>query len=332
VGLYEDMTRLQELADYTVPITLRAVCDLGIADLLADGPREVGDLAARTGCDADALRRALRALACRGIFSETAPGTFASTRLAQLLRSDHPLSMRDAYPLLPADLTAWAHIDQALITGGGTFEPQHGQHYYDYLACHPDEARRFDASVSAQSRLLLRVIAKSYDWASCHTVVDVAGGDGTFLAGLLTRHKHLRGVVFDLPHVAVRARAVVSRAGITGRCAVVAGNVFAGVPARADTYLLKTILHDWDDDRAVAILRGISRMMPPEGRVLVLEAILPEGDYYHVGKLLDLHSLVLVGGPDRSEGQLAELFAAARLRLASVTQTSALAVLEVWHE
>jgi hypothetical protein len=322
------LTRLQELADYVVPLTLRAVCDLRVADLLVDGPRPVGELAAETGAHEGALYRALRALATVGVFSETAPGRFGLTPLADLLRGDHPLSVRDAYPLLAADLYAWAHLDHTLRTGEAAFPHAHGRTYYAHLADHPDESARFDRSVQAQNRLVLRTLFRAYEWRRCGTLVDVGGGNGAFLAGLLSRYRTLRGVLFDLPHVLRGAPAVLRAAGVAERCDLVAGSFFESVPAGGDTYLLRTILHDWDDERATAILRAVRARLGRAGRLLVLEALLPPGDETHIGKLLDLHSLVLVAGPDRTRTDYERLLARAGLGIERVTATPTLAIMQ----
>ncbi|MEH1123262.1 methyltransferase [Micromonospora sp. CPCC 206061] len=326
--LYDNIVRLQELADYTVPLTIRAMCELGVADALAAGPRAGREVAEAVGAHPGALVRAMRALACRGIFTEVDPGVFALTEVGQLLRADHPLSMRNAYPLIPADLTAWAALEHTLRTGEAAFARVHGRDYYAHLAAVPEDSARVDRSVEAQNRLVLRTLLTAYQWARCGTVVDVAGGTGTFLAGLLARYRSLRGVLFDRPHVVARAFAPLAERGVADRCEVVAGDAFQSVPAGHDTYLLKTILHDWDDQRAVRILRVVRAAMHPHSRLIVLEALLPPGDEYHVGKLLDLHSLVLVGGPDRDLDQLTALLAAADLDLVAAVPTATLAVLE----
>jgi len=327
-GVVDGILRMQELADYIVPMAIRAVSDLRIADRLAAGPRPVEELAAETGTHAPALRRVLRALACKGVFEEVEPGRFGLTPLAEPLRADHPLSLAGAYPLLPADLRAWARFDHTVRTGTSAFEHLFGQRYYDYLTEHPDESARFDASVECQSRLVLRLLHTAYDWGSLGTIVDVGGGTGVFLAGLLARHRRLRGVLLDLPHVVAGAPAVLERAGVADRCEIVAGSFFDAVPAGADAYLLKTIVHDWRDADALALLRAVRSAMRADSRLLLLEALLAPGDAPEIGRLLDLHSLVLVEGPDRDADDLARLLAAAGLELARVVPTSTLSILE----
>lgn len=316
------------LADETVSFAIRVVCELRLPDLLTDGPRPMAELAAATQVHPPSLARVLRALIARDVFAQPAPDVVALTQLGQLLRSDHPLSLADAYPLLGADVLAWARLHDTVRTGEPAFPAVHGAPYYDYLATHPADSARHDRSVRSQSRFVLRTVLAAYAWRELGTVVDVGGGDGTFLAGLLARHRRLRGVLLDLAHVVAGADAVLAAAGVTERCSVVAGSYFDPLPAGADSYLLKTIVHDWDDERALAVLRRVRAAVPPAGRVVLLEALLPAGDEYHVGKALDLHSLVLVGGPDRDLDQLVRLLRAAELELVDVRPTPTLAVLD----
>lgn len=320
--------RLGELADFVVPLALRAICDLNVADLLCDGPRSVEQLARATGAHAASLQRVLRALASREIFVERPAGTFGLTPMSEFLRSDNALSLRDGYPLMAADLVAWGHLGYALRTGGCAFEHVHGRTYYDHLAADDELRVRFDRSVDAQNRIMLRALVPAYDWSGCGTIVDVAGGTGAFLAGLLKHHRALRGVLFDLPHVVRDAPPVLARAGVAERCRIEPGSFFETLPGGEDTYLLKTVLHDWDDEHAQRILSGVVAAMGPDSRVLVLEALLPAGDAFHMGKLLDVNSMVLVAGPDRGEEQLVALLAGAGLVTRRVIGTSTLALLE----
>lgn len=320
--------RLTELADYIVPFALRVVADLGVADHLADGPRSPADLAARTGADADALRRALRALASRGVFTEDADGCFALTRLAEPLRTDHPLSLRDAYPLLAAEVVAWAHADHTVRTGEPAFDRVHGLPYWDYFAAHRDAGRRVDALQASATRLHLRTLAAALDWSALGSVVDVGGGTGAFLAGLLARFPGLRGTLLDRPEVVAQAPALLAAAGVTDRCTVVGGDFFRSVPGGADAYLLKTVLPGWDDQRAGLLLRRVRAAMRPDSRVVALEAVPPPGDEFDVAKLFDLQTTVMTGTGHRTADELTALLAGAGLRLVGITRTATLAVVQ----
>ncbi len=327
-ALAEAVLQIQEAADYIIPFALRIACELRVADELRDGARPVGELAATLGADADALQRVLRALASKGVFAEAEPGVWALTALAELLRGDHPLSLRDAFLLQPADVRAWARFAYTLRTGKAAFDRVHGVSFYDYLAEDEDAAERVDASVRTQNRLVLRTLLTAYDWASCGTIVDVGAGSATFLTGLLARYRTLRGIAFDAPHVAAKTASVVAKSNLAARCDVVAGDFFREVPAGADTYLLKTILHDWQDDEALEILGAIRRACREDSRLIVLEALLPPGDQFHLGKLLDLNSLVLVAGPDRDAHQLAALLDRGGFHARRVVPTTTLAIME----
>ncbi|MFF0317662.1 methyltransferase [Micromonospora sp. NPDC005252] len=321
------LTRLTELADYIVPFTIRVIAQLGVADQLVDGPRPVTELAEATGAHAPSLLRALRALAGKGIFTEVEPEVFGLTKLAEPLRTDHPLSLRDAYPLMAADVRAWAGLTRCLRTGEAAFPRVHGADYWSYLAGHPVDSLAVDRWMSSLTRLHLRTVLPAWPWAQAQQVVDVGGGDGAFLAGLLSRCPQLHGTLLDLPHVVAAAPALLARAGVADRCRIVAGSFFDPLPAGADLYVLKTILPGWEDADATAILRRIAAAMGPRSRLLLLEAIIPTGDVFDVAKLVDLHTLVLTGGRHRTRDDLVDLLAGAGLRLDRFVATPTLTVI-----
>lgn len=322
------LQRLTEMADYIVPFTLRAVCDLGVADELAAGPVGVEELARRTGTHAFSLYRALRALASRGVFTEVEPRVFALTELGQPLRSDHPLSLREAYPLLVGDVEAWAHLGHSLRTGRSAFDEAHGTDYWTYLAERPGDSARFDASQRAVSRREVRALVPAYDWGRFSTIVDVGGGNGTFLAAVLAAHPHLRGTLFDQPHVVSSAGPVLAERGVAERAEVVGGSFLDAVPAGADAYVVKRALYDLDDAGASAMLKVVRAAMRPDSTLLVVEPVVEPGDAFDWGKLYDLLLLVMRGGGGRSPEQLAALLAGADLDLVGVSPTRSLSIVE----
>lgn len=324
----EALSRILELSDYIIPFTLRAVAALGVADCLANGPREIEDVAVDVGAHAPSLHRALRALAARGIFIETRPGCFGLTPMAELLRQEHPLSLRDLLFLPIADIQAWSRADDTLRTGAVAFERVHGCDYWTYFAAHPEESSQFDLAMAAWSRLELLAVSRVCDWDGLRTVVDVGGGNGTFLAGLLVEHPNLRGILFDQPHVVAGAKGVFAAAGVQDRCDIVAGNFFESACAGADAYVLKRIIYSWDDHDAATILRHIRRRLSPNGRVLILEPVYRKGNSFDMGRLLDLQMLMLGGYRVRSRGELRRLLNAAELRLTRVIPTFMLSVIE----
>jgi O-methyltransferase domain len=321
--------RLAELADYVIPFAIRAVCALGVADHLVDGPVPVTDLAERCHADPGALQRVLRALAGKGIFTESEPGVFGLTPLAQPLRSDHPVSLRDAYPFLVGDLHAWARFDYTLRTGRSSFEHVHGMGYWDYMADHPEDSKRFDASQAAGTRLELRTMLSAYDsWAKLTSVVDVGGGNGMFLVGLLARFRDMHGILFDQPHVVANAHDLLREAGLTHRCTVVGGSVFDEVPPGADAYLMKRFLWSWTDDRSHKLLSRVRAAMREDSKLLLHEPVVYPGDSADVGKVYDLILLAMGGGCARSEEQLLVLLDEAGLRITRVIPTPMFPLIE----
>ena len=320
--------RMTELADYIVPFTIRAVCELGVANELVDGPLNIDEVATRVGAHAPSLHRALRALASKGIFIEEPPGAFALTPLAQPLRSDHPLSLRHAYPLLAADIDAWAHFDHCVSTGEPSFDHVHGVDYWTWMAERPHDNVRFNASQQAATRLELRTVLPAYPWASLRTLVDVGGGNGAFLAGILTRFRSLRGTVQDLPHVVDGAADVLTAEGVADRADIHAGSFFEAVPSGADAYLLKRILYGWNDERAAALLSTVRAAMRPDSRLLILEPVMRSGNDEDVGKLYDLLLFTLAGGAARTQQALGDLLLAVGLIIRRVVPTMMFPIVE----
>lgn len=322
------VARLTEMADYIVPFTLRAICDLGVADLLVDGPRHIADLARLTGTHERSLLRAMRTLACKGVFTEETPETFGLTPLAEPLRTDHSRSLRDAYPLLAADVQAWAMLDHSIRTGRSAFERAHGTDYWTHMAGHPADSARFDASQQAVTQREISALLPSYDWSAFDVVVDVAGGNGAFIAALLAEFPSLRGVLFDQPHVVASATTVLAGAGVAGRCAVVGGDFLEAVPAGGDAYVIKRAFYDLDDDGAVALLRAVRAVIRPGGRLLIIEPVVEPGDDFDWGKLYDMLLLTMRGGGSRSRPQLEELLTATGFALERIVRTKRLPIVE----
>jgi SAM-dependent methyltransferase len=322
------LSELAAMADPIVPFAVRTAARFGLADLL-DEPTEHEELADRLDLCAPALLRLLRCLAGRGIFEEVAPGRFVNSRLSTLLRSDHPLSLRDSLPLLPADADAWAESDYSLRTGRSAFEHVHGVPYYTWLTSHPEEHERVDRSVEALNPMLVRTLAGAWPWADAGRILDVGSGLGGFTLGLLRRFPGISAVLLDIGPVAGRARENVARRDLTDRCEVVVGDYFEAVPGGCDTYLLKSILHDWDDVRALRLLDRVREAIDPRARLLVIEAILQPDNRFDLGKLMDLHSLVMAGGVDRSLDELSDLLARASFEVVRVGRSGhALQVIE----
>jgi hypothetical protein len=285
---------------------LGIVSDLGIPQALADGPRPVAELARESGADPDTLHRLLRALASDGIFAEEAPGTFRNTDVSeQLLRSGW-----GAFAHFFGG--PWHRAAGALDAAGkASFPDLYGSDFWAWLAAHPEERARFDVAMEQGKEQRVERLER-VEWRDGDTVVDVGGGNGSLLVQLIRRRPGLRGVVFDLPETD-RDEALLRGEGIE----FVEGSFFESVP-EADAYLLSTILHDWPDEQAEAILRTIRTASPSDGRLILLEAVVPEGNEPGGGKWLDLLMLALFAGRERDEAQWRELLAAGGFKPASI--------------
>ena len=318
------MAALQMLmSGYRVTQLLAVAARLGVPDQLAAGPRPAREVAEAIGANPDALYRALRGLAAVGVFAEVAPGVFGLTPLADLLRSDHPLSMRAIImynALEPYE--AWADLEHAVRTGETAFERHFGAPHFAYMAQHPDNSALFNQTMSENSRRSNAAVVSAYDYGAATTVVDVGGGHGALLAAILRANPALRGVLFDQPHVVEGALSTLEAAGVEQRCERVGGDFFTSDYPAGDLYTLRQVIHDWEDERAVAILRGCARAMPAHGRVLIIEVPIGAGADSSAGVFLDLHMLVMNGGRQRTEQEYRQLYAAAGLRLTRVIPTA----------
>jgi len=318
------VTLLQMMTGYWVSQALYVAAKLGVADLLADGPRPVEVLAAATQTDAASLRRVLRALASVGVFTEASPGAFALTPLAALLRTGTLDSMR-ALAIMYAEeqYRAWGDILHSVQTGETAFAQQFGTSYFAYLAQHPEADRVFNEAMTGWTTQFVSAVVDAYDFSPFKTIMDVGGSHGTLLAAVLRSNSAARGILFDQPHVVAAAEKELAIAGVAERCTTVGGDFFVEVPVGADAYMLAQILHDWDDDRSVAILQQCRRAMPAHGKLLVIELVLPPGEEPFFGKWLDLHMLVLLGTRERTAAEYGVLFHAAGFELARVIATPA---------
>ena len=314
----DDLRRL--VFGYRVSQALYAVAELGIADLLAGGPRSAEDLATASGAHAPSLYRVLRYLASEGVFTQTRDGWFALTPMAELLRRDAPGSLRPTILLQVGETLwqSWGHLLHTVRTGKPAFDHVHGVEIFEYYRRHPDEWAVFDRAMTAGTAPLTRAIAAAYDFSPCKTIVDVGGGRGALVIGLLEAYPHLRGIVFDQPDVAAEARPAIEAAGLADRCEAVGGDFFEAILPVGDTYLAKSILHDWDDERCIAILGACRRAMPADGRLLVIEQVIPHSEGRSFAKSGDVNMLVNLTGRERTGAEYRALYEAAGFALTRV--------------
>jgi len=301
---------------------IHVAAELGLADALAAGEQDCDALAAGCGADADALFRLLRGLASLGIFQETGPRRFALTPLAELLRSDHPQSLRQFARMLGEEhYVSWSDLLHSVRTGESAFHHRYGCSVFEWYERKPQRSAIFDGAMGDVSRPESEAVLAAFDFSAIRHLVDVGGGRGELLMAVLRANPGLRGVVYDQPHVVAP---VTVPSDLDGRLELVGGDFFASAPAGADAYLLKHILHDWHDDACRTILQHIRAAMAPGGRVLILEQVIPPGNDPFPGKLLDLNMLVMTeGGRERTPGEYALLLESAGLSLRRIHPTAA---------
>jgi hypothetical protein len=325
MGSRDDLRAM--VTGFRLSAALSVAADLGISDQLADGPRTVAELAEALSVDEDTLDRLLGALVTVGVYATTDDGSYANTGLGEGLRSDVPVSIRPLARTLqdPALWAAWGHLGHSVRTGENAFESLHGIDVWTHREREPVQNAIFNANMAALSSQVAGAVAEAYDFSGLSSIVDVGGGQGVLLDAVLDANEHLTGTVFDQAHAVAETP---TRGSVASRWAAVSGSFFDAVPP-ADAYLLKAILHDWDDDRCVEILRTCVRSLNDGGVVLVVEMLLGRPGHEVDAAFSDLNMLVLPGGRERSEQQFAALFDAAGLRLTRVVHTrSRVSILE----
>ena len=313
------------LTGYWVSQAVYVAAELGIADQLADGPRTADELAEATRTHPRSLYRLLRALASLGLFIESDGHRFALAPTGECLQSGVQGSQRaTALMMVGQFYEAWGGLLGSVRIGRPAFEAIHGRPFFEHLAANPEQCQVFDAAMTAFNDRKTRAMLETYDLSGVRVLADIGGGTGSTLISILRQYPGMRGVLFDLPGVAGRAETEVLAAGLNDRCLVKGGSFLEEVPGGADAYLLRHILHNWDDGWAVAILRNVRSAMGVEegARLLVVERLIPPGNEPMFGKLTDLTMLVVHGGLERTEEEFRDLFATAGFTLTRVVPTS----------
>jgi hypothetical protein len=298
---------------------------LGLADRLTDGPLTSGELAAATGTHEPSLYRVLRALACFGVLAEPEPGTFALGPHARGLLTDDPLSLRHLVMLFAGHEVwrSWGELDVTVRTGETAWDRITGKTAFEFMAGDPEFQAMFNQAMSEGTRNAVPGIIEAGDFARFARVVDVGSGDGTLLAAILAAHPDLRGTVFDTHDGIQGETATLAGAGVADRGETVAGDFFASVPGGADAYVVKSVVHDWEDERAAAILANVRAAMPGAGTLLVVEPVMPDRPAASVDVMMmvmsDLNMLVCTGGKERTEAEFRALLAATGFDLRRIT-------------
>ena len=314
---------LQLISGFWISRCIYITAKLGLADLVKEGPKTAAELAASTATHATSLFRVLRALASVGIFTQDDQDRFGITPLSETLRADVPGSLRafamtelgeEHYP-------AWGDLMHSVRSGGIAFDHAFGMDVWKYFAQNPDNAKIFNDAMSGMTAQANEALHASYDFAGINTLVDIGGGHGGLITSILRRNPQMRGILFDSPEVIDGATALVSGSDVADRCELVGGSFFESVPEGGDAHILKWIIHDWDDEKSVAILKNSHRALAENGKLILVEAVVPSGGEPHFAKFIDLNMLVMTGGRERTEEEFRRLYEASGFRLTRVVPT-----------
>jgi hypothetical protein len=319
------------IAHWAGELLLQAA-EMGLADKFSgDAPRSASDIAAEYGMQARPMRRYLRSLAGLGLFASAGGDSFRLTALGAAMRTGAPGAARSAIIALIGDMVkpAWKVFDHGLVTGDPAFEKAHGMGLFQYLQHNPGMAQFFSETMVGFHGREPPAVAEAYDFAGIGSLVDVGGASGNMLGHILSRHAHLEGVLYDLPHVVIDAPRLLESFGVADRVTIESGSFFDRVPSGHDAYLLSHIVHDWDDVENGIILGHVRQAMNPNGKLLIVEMVLPEGDEPHMGKMLDMMMLLVPGGEERTPSEYADLLESNGFRIERIVPTSsAVSVIE----
>jgi hypothetical protein len=318
-------TLFQMIMGFRITQMIYVVARLSIADLLKAGPQDVEALAQTTHTNGPSLYRLLRALAGLGIFAEDEQGRFTLTPLAELLQSGVPGSMRSRALHFGGqpEWQSWGELLYSITTGETAFRHVHGMDPWEYRAKNPELDANFNDFMYQQTATQTAAVIAAYDFSAIGTVVDVGGGYGALIAAILQENPQMRGILCDAPHVVRGAPPTLEAAGVSDRCELVPCNFFDSVPQGGDAYILKSIIHDWDEDSARAILTNCRRVIPQHGRLILVEHVIQPGNDPQMGKLVDLQMLVALGGRERTEAEFRALLGEAGFALTNIVPTQA---------
>jgi O-methyltransferase domain len=300
------------------------LAQLGIPDLVEAGPRSFDELAVHTGTDPQALYRLMRATACVGVLAEGPEGTFSETPMSAVLRRNAKPSLRALAIMGGREWhgRGWSRLEYCVRTGKQALEQVYGAHIFEYFKQNTEEAQIFNDTMTALSMIDSPAVADAYNFDGIRSIVDVGGGHGLLLATILARNPSMKGTLYEVPHVVEGCRNG-PLMPVMERCTLASGDMFSSVPAGADAYIMKHIIHDWPDDLCVNILAACRKGVNPGGKLLVVDNVIQPGNSFSPGKFLDLQMLIFPGGRERTEKQFHELFTAAGWRLTRIIPTVA---------
>lgn len=314
------MQLLQLSFAFMISRSISIASEYFIADKLVDQPKTAAQLAAESGLHARSLYRVMRACASAGVFSEDEQGRFSLTPLAQFLRSDQPGNLRAFTAMMNSvwQYQTWADMSYAVETGKPAFDHVFGMPFFEYLAQSEAMSKGFHEAMTSNSAFTSEALLNSYDFSGFTKVVDVGGGEGILLASLLQRNPHLSGILYEIPVLASAAAKLFGQYDVSSRCQHLGGDFFQSVPEGGDLYILKHIIHDWNDEQCIQILSNCRKAINKGGKVLVIEMVVPEGNTPSMSKLLDLQMLACLPGCERTEAEYRALFEKAGFSLGRI--------------
>lgn len=334
------MSKLNQLiSGYCITQLIYVATKLGIADLLKDGPKSIKELADITRTDESALYRVLRALTSVGLFAEAEDEkSFKMTDFAIPLQTDAPNSVRNNIIINGEEFVwkPWGELLYAVETGKSPFEKVFDMNLFQYFEKAPQAGDIFNKCMSNNTKSVIDSILENYDFSSYQKVIDIGGGTGTFITSILRRYPYIQGVLFDVPHVVDRAKEIINKWGLANRCEIIGGEFFVSVPSGGDAYILKNIIHDWDDEQAVKILKNCRKAMNGKEKLILVEIVLEPNnpgiseEHYQTNTLFDVHMMILTaGGRERTEKEFRNILKTSGYELERIINiNSSLSVLE----
>jgi hypothetical protein len=317
------LAMLQLISGFWISRCVYVIAKLGIPDLLNDGPKTATELAAATETHTPSLFRLLRALAAVDVLTQSEDGRFGNTPLSETLRADVPGSLRSfaMTELGEEHYPAWGELLHSVRTGEIAFEQAFKMPVWEFFATHPDNARIFNDAMSGMTAQAEQALHAAYDFSGIKTIVDVGGGHGGLITSILERNPDMRGILFDSPQVIEGAKTGVRASAVGERLQLAGGDFFQAVPEGGDAIIMKWIIHDWNDEQSVAIMKNCHRALPGNGKLILIEAVVPSSNEPHFSKFIDLNMLVMTGGRERTEEEFRQLFEASGFRLERVVPT-----------
>src|ERR1700688_1158347 len=303
---------------------IACLAQLGIPDLVDGAPKSAEELASQIGADPQALYRLLRATASVGVLAEGRDGKLSQTPMSAVLRSKATPSLR-AFAIMSGREwhgRGWSHLGHCVRTGKQAMEQIYGAPVFEFLKQHPEEAQIFNDAMTELSMIDGPAVAEAYNFDGIHSIVDVAGGHGFLLATILERNPHLRGTLYEAPHV-VEGAANGPLKPVMERCTLASGDMFSSVPAGADAYIMKHIIHDWPDDLCIQLLKACRKGVNADGSLLVVDSVIQPGNDFSPGKFLDLQMLIFPSGRERTEKQFRKLLEASGWKFSRIIPTAA---------